>query len=220
MKLNEKFIAIKLRKQGLSYHNILNKVNVSKSSLSLWLRDIELTPKQQEKLFIGREKSRYFAGSKKKAIRIVQTNDIINKSKKEVLSFIKNPLFLIGLSLYWAEGTKNSNESVRFSNSDKAMIELMMRWFREICNVPEKKFRVQVHMHSLHCQPDLEKYWSRIASVPQRQFYKTYVKQTSLGQRKNILYNGTCTVTINSRELFRKIMGWKLGLQEYLNISP
>ena len=220
MKLTEKLTAIKLRKRGLSYKDILDKIDVSKSSLSLWLRDIELTPKQQEKLFVGREKSRYFAGSKKKAIRILQTNDIIDKSKREASSFIGSPLFLAGLSLYWAEGTKNSNESVRFSNSDKAMIELMMRWFREICNVPEKKFRVQIHMHNLHCQPDLEKYWSHIVGVPRRQFYKTYIKETSLGQRKNILYNGTCTITVNSRELFRKIVGWKLGLQEYFNISP
>ena len=220
MKLKEKFTAIQLRKEGHSYPKILKTVNVSKSTLSLWLRDIDLTPQQQKKLLRGREISRYAAAKKKKELRILKTNEIIKKGKEEIKDFIDNSLFTTGLALYWSEGAKNSSESVRFANSDEFMIKLIMRWFREICNVPEKKFRVQVHMHELHCSSDLEGYWSRVTGIPSNQFYRTYVKKTSLGQRRNILYNGTCSVTISNKELFRKIMGWKLGIQKYFNISP
>lgn len=186
----------------------------------MWLRDIDLTPQQQKKLLRGREISRYAAAKKKKELRILKTNEIIKKGKEEIPGLAGNSLFTTGLALYWAEGAKNSSESVRFANSDENMIKLIMRWFREICNVPEKKFRVQVHMHELHCRSDLEEYWSKIVGIPRNQFYKTYVKKTSLGQRRNILYNGTCSVTISSKELFRKIVGWKLGIQKYFNISP
>lgn len=220
MKLHEKFIAIKLRKRGLSYPTILKTINVSRSTLSLWLRDIELTPQQQKKLLIGREISRYAAAKKKKDLRILKTKEIIGKGKEEIPALIGSPLFVTGLALYWAEGTKNSSESVRFANSDENMIKIIMKWFREICNVPEKKFRVQIHMHELHCRPELEKHWSKITKIPNNQFYKTYVKKTSLGQRRNILYNGTCSVTVSNKNLFRKITGWKLGLQGYFNISP
>ena len=220
MKLQQRFIATDLRKQGYSYPKILKTVNVSKSTLSLWLRDIDLTPQQQKKLLIGREKSRYAAAKKKKETRILKTNEIIDKSTKEVSTLVKTPLFITGLSLYWAEGTKNKSETVRFVNSDEKMIMLIMKWFRGVCGIPPDKFRCQVHMHNLHCKPDLEKYWSNITGIPQKQFYKTYVKQSSLGQRRNILYNGTCSITISSKELFRRIWGWKLGLQQYFNISP
>ncbi len=49
MKLKEKKKARKLRKKGKSYSEILKKVKVSKSTLSVWLRDIKLTAEQKTK---------------------------------------------------------------------------------------------------------------------------------------------------------------------------
>jgi transposase-like protein len=46
MKIQEKNEAIRLRKLGQSYKEIKRKVDVSKATLSLWLRDIQLTPQQ------------------------------------------------------------------------------------------------------------------------------------------------------------------------------
>jgi transcriptional regulator with XRE-family HTH domain len=214
MKYKEKIKAIKLRKRGLSYKAILKKVSVSKSTLSIWLREIELTKEQKNKLLNRAEMAMYRAAKRKVANRIEKTNIIIEKAKKEVGGYKANSLFLIGISLYWAEGAKSQDETVKFSNSDEKMISLAMQWFREICGVPEKKFRVHVHMHNLHCRKDILRYWSKITNIPSSQFYKPYVKKTSLGQRKNILYNGTCSIVVNDKDLFRKIMGWKVGLEE------
>ncbi|MDP3883104.1 MAG: hypothetical protein Q8Q48_03555 [Candidatus Staskawiczbacteria bacterium] len=219
MKLQEKFISVKLRKSGKSYNDILKVINVSKSTLSLWLRDIELTPKQREELLVGRKKSQYASAQAKRQRRIELTEEIINESKKEVGGLIKNPLFLSGLMLYWAEGDKAEMwEMVKFSNSDPQMIRLIMRWFRVICKVPEEKFRIGVHMHKLHCRKDIEKYWSEVTGVPLSQFYKTQIKPTSLIQRKNKLYDGTCAVVVGNKNLFRKIRGWKLGFVDKINI--
>lgn len=220
MKLEEKFKAIELRKQGNSYSDILKVVNVSKSTISLWLRNIDLTPDQVSKLIRGRDFSRYIAAQKKKQRTIEKRNKIIQEAKVEFKKLLTNPLFLPGLSLYWAEGDKNSNERVKFTNSDEKMIKLMMRWFREVCLVPNDKFRVALHAHSLHVEKDLLNYWSKITKVPLGQFNKVYIKNTSLGQRKNILYNGTCAIVVSNKELFRKIVGWKFALLEYFNISP
>ncbi len=94
----------------------------------------------------------------------------------------------------------------------------MMRWFREICNVPEEKFRIALHVHNLHVRQDIIQYWSKITDIPAKQFNKPYVKQTSLGQRTNILYNGTCAIAVYHKDLFSKINGWKMGMLKYLNI--
>lgn len=220
MKLNEKIEAVKLRKEGASYSDIVKKINVPKSTLSTWLRDIELTPQQKEKLLKGREKSRYAGAKAQQKKRIEKTKKIINESKKEFPLLVKNHLFLSGLVLYWAEGDKNQLERVKFTNSDEATIIIMMKWFREICNVPESKFRIALRIHNLHSRSNIKNYWSKITKVPKKQFYKIYIKQSSLRQRKNILYNGTCAIVINSTDLFRKIMGWRLGLLEYFNIPP
>jgi transcriptional regulator with XRE-family HTH domain len=121
MKAQEKFKAVALRKKGLSYKKILERIDVSRSTLSLWLRDIQLSPAQLKKILIGREKFRYTAAQSKKLDRIKRTNEIIFAAKKEVKHLIKSPLFLTGLALYWAEGAKNPMESVKFVNSDEVI---------------------------------------------------------------------------------------------------
>lgn len=220
MKLEEKNLAIKLRQKGWSYSKILRRMSVSKSTLSLWLRDIELTAEQQKKLLKGLEKSRYIGGRIKYDDRLVRTRNIIEESSREFSDLIKNPLFSIGLSLYLAEGDKNRNERVKFTNSDPALIRLMMKWFREICNVPEKKFRISVHIHDLQSRSNASKFWSTITKLPLEQFHKLYIKRSTLRRRRNVLYNGTCSIIINNRYLFRRILGWRIGLFEYFGVSP
>ena len=219
MKLQEKYEAIRLRKLGLPYSSIRKKLVVSKSSLSLWLRDIKLNQKQGNKILVGLEKSREAGSMQKRADRYRRTMIVREQAKKEFVSLRKNPLFLIGLSLYAAEGDKNLLERVKFSNSDPELIVLMMRWFREICLVSESRFRIALHIHNLHSNRFVTSYWIKKTGIPKSQFYKLYVKQSTLNQRRNVLYNGTCSVIINSKDLFRKIMTWKQMLFENFNVN-
>jgi len=218
MKLKEKWKAIGLRRAGFSYTEILAQTDVSKSTLSQWLREIELTAEQRSRLHNKMDQVRYDIAKRKVAQRIILTDRIIEQAKKEVGKLFKNPLFFTGLALYWAEGAKSMAEKVKLANSDEKMISLSMRWFREICKVPENKFRIHIHMHTLHIRKDIVDYWSKVTGIPLNQFYKPYIKHTSLGQRRNLLYNGTCSIIIHDKYLFRRILGWKLGMQKYYNI--
>ncbi|PIP92339.1 hypothetical protein COW77_00440, partial [Candidatus Wolfebacteria bacterium CG18_big_fil_WC_8_21_14_2_50_39_7] len=155
MKFAEKLKAIKLRRRGYSYKKIRKTVKVSKSSLSRWLNEIDLTPKQREKLLIGREFSRYAGAKAKRRKKTEIIKMIVNRSREEFIHLVKNPLFLSGLMLYWAEGDKNQAERVKFTNSDETTIILMISWFREICKVPEEKFRIALHIHNLHSKSDV-----------------------------------------------------------------
>ena len=220
MKLQEKEIAIKLRRQGFPYNAIRKQLHVSKSSLTLWLRDLHLSESSNKKLLKGRELSRYTAAQKRRAQREQKTQDLIQQGKGEFRTMLKNPLFLAGLCLYWAEGDKHKQERVKFTNADENMIEFMMKWFREVCDVPEDKFRISLHLHSLHIAPDARSHWSKITGVPEAQFEKIFVKPTSLRHRRNVLYNGTCGIIVHNKALFRRICGWKLGLFEHFGLSP
>jgi len=217
-KTTQKYLARQLRKKGKSYSEILEKINVSKSTLSLWLRDIPLT-KQQRNNLEGRNKSRYLGSKKNQQKRIELTKKIIFESKDEAKMLINNKLFLAGVMLYWAEGTKRGGEIISFSNADPNMINLMMEWFRDICLVPEEKFRIQVHIHTLHKKVNTKKYWSELTGVPLKQFHKLIIKETSLRHRKNKLYYGTCCIRVCDVKLFRKIMGWKIGVLELFGLK-
>ena len=217
MKFNEKLKAIEFRKKGVGFGQILKEVRVSKSTLSLWLRDVEVDKDIKEKILVGRELSRRLAAESRKQQRKINTAAAIEQGTKEFSRLSNNPLFLAGLCLYWAEGDKHKQERVKFTNSDEKMIFLMMKWFREICEVPEEKFRIALHVHNLHVANDVKNYWSQITGVPESQFQKIYVKPTTLRQRRNILYNGTCGIVVSNKALFRRISGWKISLLGYLS---
>lgn len=224
LRLNERILARKLRKQGLSFSEIIERIpNLSKSTLNGWLKDIELTLEQKERLLAkvknGADRGRLKGAFKNHQKRIQITEQIVGGAKSEAKEMITNPLFLTGVMLYWAEGRK-TDEEIGFTNSDPLMIKFMMNWFREICNVPETKFRIALNIITLHNKKETEKFWSEITEVPLSQFNKTIVKPTPLKGKRNPSYMGTCNIRMSNKNLFRKIMGWKLGVLENFKISP
>ncbi|MFH1347308.1 MAG: hypothetical protein ABIH22_01325 [Candidatus Margulisiibacteriota bacterium] len=214
MKLNEKNKAIELRKQGRSYSDILQIINVSRGTLGRWLKDILLT-QEQRVLLKGRMKSRYEGARTNQRKAQQRKEKTFNSAKKEVKELINNPLFISGLVLYWAEGTKNGS-TVAFTNSDPEMIELMMRWFRTICNVPEDKFRILIFIHSMQVNDNWKERWCKVTGLPESQFIRPYIKPTITKHRKNKLYEGTCAIRINDISLLTRIRGWQKGFLDIL----
>ena len=85
----------------------------------------------------------------------------------------------------------------------------MMKFFRDICKVPEKKFRAHIHTFQGASVLKAEKYWSQVSGISLEQFYKTYVKpnKASLQKRKTLPY-GTLDVYVHDTKLFLTIKGW------------
>ncbi len=209
-------IAIQLRRDGKTYGEIRKQIGpISKATLTAWFKNV--TDINEHNLFRGREKSRFIAGQHRREARIVLTNGIISDGRREFSWLSETPLFMTGLALYWAEGDKNKQERAKFTNSDERMVSIMLRWFREVCHVPEEKFRIALHIHNLHVASDVKQYWMNVAGIPGAQFQKIYIKETSLRHRKNVLYNGTCAIVVCDKNLFRRISGWKLGMIDHFN---
>lgn len=211
MKVEEKERARKLRKKGLSMNQIIELTGFSKASVSFWTRDIVLTAEQRLKLS-GRGRS-MDSIEKRRASRLknisIKREAIVSKAKKDFSSITSRELKIIGAMLYWGEGRKAGNWSVSVANSDPLLIKVIMRFFREICNVPEEKFRAQIHIFEGANIKKSEEYWSKITNIPRKQFIKTYSKpnKSSLQKRKTLPY-GTIDVYIHDTKLFLTIKGW------------
>lgn len=63
MKTEQREAARELRRQGRSVNEIVRELGVAKSSVSLWVRDVELTAEQQHELH-NRRGPRYRAGQR------------------------------------------------------------------------------------------------------------------------------------------------------------
>jgi hypothetical protein len=141
---------------------------------------------------------------------------IFDMACQDVGDISKRNLKLIGAALYWAEGYKTDlARDVEIVNSDPCMIKLMMRWFREICNVPENKFKIRIQIHDASNIKDGIKFWSRITGIPSDQFTKSYIKisPSSKGKSGNRHPRGVCHVRIADTDLLFKIKGWVEGLK-------
>ena len=60
LKQSEKAKAIAFRKEGKTYSEILKKVPVAKSTLSLWLRDVGLSKTQKQKITVKKHKAQSY----------------------------------------------------------------------------------------------------------------------------------------------------------------
>jgi len=211
MKIVEKVKARALRKKGYSINRIVKEAGLTKSSVSLWVRDIVLTKAQKKKLS---ENGRSVESvERRRTVRLfneqAKRQIVFDKAKEDYLRISLEELKLIGIILYLGEGAKSARSMARLANSDPSVIKIMMRFFREICKVEESKFRAHIHTFSHSDVERTEKYWSKITGIPRDQFFKTYTKASSASlQKRNKLPFGTLDITVCDTKLFLTIAGW------------
>ncbi len=213
-KLEEKIIAQKLRKQGLSYGQILKKIKVSKDTLSRWCRDISLTEEQKQKLMknkiYGQKKGSIIAAENKIKRRIREIERINKNASKEIGKLKGREDFLLGIALYAGEGIKSEGQG-GFSNSNPYLIKFMMSWFRKYCKFPEKKYRGAIWLHEGLNKNKAILYWSKITKIPQNQFFKTYITKNKIDSKKiskNIHLFGVFSIRFSDTLVQRRILGW------------
>jgi L-fucose mutarotase/ribose pyranase (RbsD/FucU family) len=223
MKTIEKERARSLRKKGHSINQIVKETGFTKSSVSLWVRDIILTKEQKKKIS---EKGRSVESVERRRINRL-TNEqarrqkIFDKAKEDYSSISTKELKLIGIILYLGEGGKTSRGMARMANSDPSVIKIMMRFFREICKVEENKFRAYIHTFTHADIEKTEKYWSKITGISRQQFFKTYTKPSSASlQKRDKLPYGTLDIYVCDTKLFLTITGWMEKIKELLTGDP
>jgi len=99
-KENFKNKAIQLRKNGNSYSEILKDIPVAKSTLSLWLRSVNLSKRQKQTLTLKKLQAVWRGGEAKKRDRIERSKNIIEKAKIEIGKITDREVWLAGIMLY------------------------------------------------------------------------------------------------------------------------
>jgi len=214
--------AREMRAKGESVKEIARRLGVSKSTASLWVRDIILSVEQLEKLrkqsLKGAELGRLRSALKQKERRL----KLIEESEKQGIKRLKNlterEFFVAGLALYWAEGSKKTRE-VTFCNSDPKLITFMIEWIKRCFDIKTEELAAYVGINEIHKSREkiVREYWSKISRIPLNQFRKTSFKKT---KNKKVYKNfdrhyGTLAIKLlKSARNYYKIMGLIEGLSE------
>lgn len=204
--------ARQMRQDGMSVRDIASLLNVSKGSVSIWVRDIQLTIAQIAQLKEKRKSySAQYNGARQNRQKYMEMRQVYQDEGRAKAREM-HPLHLTGCMLYWAEGAKDIN-GMYFTNSDPNMLKLFMRFLRQEMKVDESTITLRIHCHTTAPEEiyRIEQYWLNLLDLPETALRKTIFKQGS-DKSKHILKNGVCSIRIHRVALVQHIYG---AIQEY-----
>jgi hypothetical protein len=210
MKTAQKQKAFEFRKQGKSYNEIKVALNVSKSTLSDWLRDHEWSKKVKNLLI---EQSKKYHSARMQWLVKAQRNklkEIYSQGEKEAVEefemFKWFPLFIAGICIFWGEGDKISKHQVRIGNVDPRLLKIFVNFLKKVCGIPQNKIRAYVLLY-----PDLKEkncldFWVKNTGLKLENFTKCIIIRGK-HKTKRLSY-GVCNITVSSSYLKRKMNIW------------
>jgi transposase-like protein len=219
-KKSERIEARRLRgDEGWAITDIAQHLGVSKSSVSVWVRDIELTDKQLEAI-----KAQHYAyGAQHKGSQAnIRKHRELRRSYQEAgrqKAQQGDPLHLAGCMLYWAEGRK-SRHTVRLVNSDPDMLVFFLRFLTQSLGVQSEDVIIHINCYTDNglSVGEIETYWLGVLDLPETCLRKTSVNnkpRTSDQKGRKLLY-GTCDIGVYSVALAQHIYG---AIQEYIGVE-
>ncbi|KOG64679.1 MULTISPECIES: helix-turn-helix domain-containing protein [Streptomyces] len=209
--------ARELRLQGWTYDQIEAELGCSRSSVSLWVRDLpkpapRYTPEEQRALMQeGLAKRRAADREKLERTKAAALDEVGELTDRE--------LFMAGIALYWAEGAKSKpydrRERAIFVNSDPGVIRTYLAWL-DLLGVDRERLTFRVLIHESADVAAAHRHWADIADVDPGVFAKPTLKRHNPKTvRKNIGddYHGCLVVGVaRSAHLYNRIEGWWNGI--------
>jgi hypothetical protein len=212
VKTRERELARKIRRnEGVSIKDIAVRVGVSKSSVSLWVRDIQLTAEQHAALAMRNVAyNRQMSGTWKQAAKR-RAERVSFQARGRALARTGDPLFVAGCMLFWAEGGKHRN-TLRFTNSDPEMVRYFTRFLRSCFELEDGAIRLTCNLFADHIQRqrEIEQFWLDVAGLPETCLCKSTVNvysKYSQKKRRNRLPYGTCRISVSRTWVVQTVFG-------------
>jgi hypothetical protein len=198
-KVVEQDAACELRARGMTLLDIATELGVSKSSVSVWVRDVVFTPSPRRR---GPKRGMHPATLVKQR----QIADLDAEGVERIGTLSDDAFLAAGVALYAGEGSKADGKVV-FANTDPRMVRFHCDWLRRFFVVDESRVRVRVYLHQGLDLDAAHEYWAAITSVPVNQFRAPYraVPDPSIRRTKHEF--GCVYVSYNCTRTHRAIMG-------------
>ncbi|MFJ4832241.1 hypothetical protein ACIP79_20405 [Streptomyces sp. NPDC088747] len=210
--------ARELRLKGWTYDRIQVELGCSKGSISLWVRDL---PKPEREKRTPEEASAIAKRGWEATMqrREEERRQTRRRATEEVGVMTERELFLVGVGLYWAEGSKNKpyrrQERITFVNSDPNMITVFLSWLR-LLKVEQSRHRFSVQIHESADVKAAEEFWAHHVGIEAAGLLKTTLKKHSPSTNRMNTdegYRGCLRVDVlGGADLYRRVEGWWYGI--------
>ena len=141
---------------------------------------------------------------------------MVREGNKNFEKITDKELFVAGLSLYWAEGSKKTKK-VQFCNSDPKLMNLLINWLKKFFQIDKDRLSARVGINEIHRKREsiVKKYWSETTGISLSQFRQTSFKKTKVHKvyENYDSHFGTLDVyVLKPGTLYYKILGLIEGL--------
>ena len=188
-----------LRAQAWTLQEIADELGVSRSSASVWVRDVRFEPRPRQRPIFRNPSSLHL-----KKLAEIEAMDEWGRAQIGRLS--EDAFLAAGAALYAGEGAKTEG-NVKFANTDPTMVAFFCRWLRTFFDIEESRLRVQVYLHQGLDLDAAERHWSEVTGIPRAQFRAPYraIADASIRTVKHV--HGCCYVSYGCSRTHRGIMG-------------
>jgi transcriptional regulator with XRE-family HTH domain len=199
-KVAESRRARELRAESWTLADIACELGVSKSSVSVWVSDVE---------FIAKPRNRGHRSQTPHPMHLAKLAEIERcdvDGVESVATLSNRELSLIGTALYGGEGFKRDGV-VGMANTDPACLRFFVTWLRDCFGLDERRLRVRLYLHHGLDLDAAERYWSEGLGIPITQFRKAYRAVADPTIRRSKHVHGCPSVTYSDSSLHRRVMG-------------
>jgi transcriptional regulator with XRE-family HTH domain len=207
------------REEGLPIKAIAAALSVSSSSVSRWVRDVDLTPAQ---LMALQEANPIFNRQRTGTARSSANARARRAAAQEhgrAMAAAGDPLHLAGCMLHWAEGARSRNQVI-FTNADADMLWLFRTFLRRCYDVPDDRIAltVNVHLGNGLTLDEIEAWWLDRLALTRASLRRAVVNRVSRAskRKRRTLPYGTVRLTVCSTFIAQSIHG---AIQQYASID-
>jgi hypothetical protein len=208
--------ARELRLRGLDYEEIVAQLGVSKSSVSLWVRDLPRPPRVAPERCATRTSERmrrYWATER--PVRAARRAAASAAAAASIGGLTDREILIAGAVAYRCEGAKNKPhrrvDRVTFANSDPELISFFLL-FLDTAGIRRSDLAFQLQIHETADVESAKRFWRTLTGAQPEQFRKVSLKRHNpLTTRKNTgdSYHGCLRIDVmQSSELYRRTEGW------------
>jgi hypothetical protein len=178
--------------------DIADLLGVSRSSVSLWTRDVVVEA--------GPRRVRTPRPNRLRDARLAEI-EAMDRAGVERLGTLGDQAFLAaGAALYAGEGAKRDGW-VGFTNSDPDMVRFFVAWLRCHFPIDETKLRVRLYLHEGLDLDAATSAWVTATGIPPAQFRSPHRAPARDGRRTTKHVHGIATVSYSCSRTHRAVMG-------------
>jgi len=153
----------------------------------------------------------------------LEHDEDVKRQAEELFKQHKNePLFIAGVMLYWAEGTRLTNKyrkyQLEFTNSDPEILEVYCSFLRKYFGNIEESLRAGLYIYKDINESSAKSFWSEWLQIPVDQFIKSQVLPSKSLLTKTKLPYGTCRVYLNKKDYSCTMQSWIESMSEDMRV--